>query len=170
MDNLIWMIVIGSVVLAGFKVYDIRKGASAGGVKEKGEEREEFYYKMKPYFFTRSEQAFYAELRKQAGERYAIFSKVRIPDFIEVDVNKYKDRSRWQTFWNKIKSKHVDFLLCDPVTLRPQIAIEVNGKSHDTEKMITTDSFVGKVYESAGIKFLTFHVGENYSDKIRELI
>src|SRR5690606_12101418 len=108
--------------------------------------------KLKPYFFSRTEQALYLELRKQLRDTYAIFSKVRIPDFIDVDVDKYRDKSRWQSHWNRIKAKHVDFLLCDPVSLKPLIAIEVNGKSHDTEKMVARDEFVRKMYETVGIK------------------
>lgn len=168
MGNLIWLLVVIGIIAAVLKLTEQRGGAG----KNKDEKKDrvvEFNYKLKPYFFSRTEQAFYLELHKQMRDKYAIFSKVRIPDFIDVDVDKYRDKGRWQSHWNRIKSKHVDFLLCDLATLKPLIAIEVNGKSHNSEKMIARDEFVGKVYEAAGIKFVTVKVGENYAEKISSL-
>jgi hypothetical protein len=31
-------------------------------------------------------------LKKQVGDRYEIFPKVRLADFIDIDVDKYKDK------------------------------------------------------------------------------
>ena len=151
--------------LAAWKMYDWYLEGK-GEVKEK---LDEYPYKLKPYFFSRSEQALYQELRRQVGDRYAIFAQVRLADFIEVDVNKYQNRSKWQSYWNKIRSKHVDFLLCDPVTLKPQVAIELNGKSHNSDKMIARDKFVEVMYKTVGIKFITIRSGEKFKLSISKI-
>jgi len=166
-------VVIGGLILGAIKVYDLFfKDAEGTSNKKASVKKEElqFHYTLKLSFLTHSEKAFYTELQRTLGSKYIIFSKVRIPDFINIGVDKYRDRTSWLLHWNKIKSKHVDFLLCNPATLMPEVAIEVNGKSHETEKMIKRDAFVGGVYKSAGIKFVTIKVGESFAEKVQSLL
>lgn len=131
-------------------------------------EPEKLPYKLNPRFFTKSEYAFYQELKKQVGDRYEIFPKVRLADFIDVDIDKYKNRSEWQKYWNKIRSKHVDFLLCDKATLKPLEVIEVNGPSHETPTVQDRDTFVKNLYSAIGIELKVVLVGESFLEAVRE--
>ncbi len=158
-----WIVVIFLIIIILFFLYTQKK-------KTLIEPEEKFPYKLHLRFFTKSEYAFYKELQKQVGDKYAIFSKVRLADFIDVDIDKYKNRSEWQIYWNKIKSKHVDFLLCDPETLKPMVAVELNGKSHQTEKVKERDEFVSRMYESVNLRFVTNHVGEDFTTTIEKII
>ena len=72
-------------------------------------------YYAKPYFFSRSEQEFYNILNsKLDAHRYTIFPKVRLGDFIEVNHDERGNR----TWWNKIRAKHIDYLIWDLVEKR----------------------------------------------------
>lgn len=159
-----WVVGIFSLFLIAMIGYFLK-----GWLLKKPKTKEDLPYKLNPRFFTKSEFAFYQELKKQVGDRYAIFPKVRLADFIEVDVDKYKDKSRWYAYWNKIKSKHLDFLLCDPETLRPVVAVELNGRSHESEKMKQRDAFIAKLYESTSLKFVTVQTTENFSISIQDI-
>lgn len=161
-----WTVGIVSLLLIAVIGYLLNEWVFKGG------KNKEYHlpYKLNPRFFTRSEFALYKELKKQVGDKYEIFPKVRLADFIEVDVDKNKDRSRWYIYWNKIKSKHIDFLLCDTQTLEPKVAIELNGKSHKTEHMGQRDEFVSKVYEKINLKFFVIEVGQSFSTSVDEIL
>lgn len=129
---------------------------------ESGTTKEFLPYSLKKYFFTRSESVFYRELKEQLGNRYDIFPKVRIIDFVDV-IPGAPNYSSWR---NKIWSKHVDFLLCEKETHTPVIAIEVNGGSHNTAKAIARDAFVADIYETVDIKFVVVSVGSSFAEEI----
>ncbi len=116
-------------------------------------------YKAKHYFFTRSEQEF---LRIFSGvidhRKYLIFSKVRLADFIEVTA-RGKEYRGW---WNKIKSKHVDFLLWDLERNKIALVVELDGKSHRKEKTRERDAFVNKLYEQIHIRLERIKVGSDF--------
>ena len=91
------------------------------------------------------------------GGTYIICPKTRMVDFIDV-----KKGPKHRGEMGRIFKKHVDFLLIDPVTFEPKIAIELNGKSHDTQKMRDRDLLVRNVYEAVGIEFREVIVGSDY--------
>ena len=70
-------------------------------------------YVSRGTLMTLAEQEFYRVLRSSLPvEHYQIFSKVRMADI--VDVQKGMEKKPQNSSFNKIKSKHVDFLLCNP--------------------------------------------------------
>ena len=108
-------------------------------------------YKAKAYLLSRQEQAFYHNLRKAAGGRAAICPKVRLADIFSV---KIKNRSEWQSHFNRIQNKHIDFLLCDPRSMTPLLAIELDDKTHDREDRQKRDVFVNQVFEAGGLPII----------------
>ncbi len=114
-------------------------------------------------FFNGSEKAFFLELKKLLPERFHLFSKVRIIDFIE-PTDKYD--YRWK---NYIKSKHIDFLICD-FNFKPILAIELNGKSHQRQDRIKRDYFVQKLCDSVNLPLKFINVGENFENSIKDII
>ena len=54
-----------------------------------------------------------------------VLAKVRLADLIEAN----ERHPQWQANFNRIRSKHVDFVLCDN-WLRPLLAIELDDSSH----------------------------------------
>jgi len=121
---------------------------------------EELPYRAKRYLFSCSEHEFLRVLNEQIDtKRYMIFPKVRLADFIEVTAR----GKEYQGWWNKIRSKHVDFLIWDVQENKVALAIELDGKSHQSEKMQKRDEFVNEVYGRIGIKLKRVRVGNDFS-------
>lgn len=60
-------------------------------------------------------------------DQFVICPKVRIVDMVtQTDENK--------SIWNRVTSRHVDFLLCKKHDLQPVLAIELQDPYHTTKK------------------------------------
>ena len=78
----------------------------------------------------------------------SIFCKVRLADIVKVKPGLSRsDRSK---HFNRIKSKHVDFVLCDK-NYDTYCVIERDDKSHKRASRIERDSFVDGVLKISGI-------------------
>ncbi|WP_308567789.1 DUF2726 domain-containing protein [uncultured Eubacterium sp.] len=77
-----------------------------------------------------------------------IISKIRLADLIESN-NKYS-----YSDFNKIKSKHIDFALCDKHTLMPLLLIELDDNSHNQYERRQRDDFVNQSLVQSGYKVL----------------
>ncbi len=138
------------------------------GIKEKIE----FPYKKKSYLLTTTEKKFY-EVLSQLSQKHNVllFAKVRLEDLLLTYGNGHERfGSR-----NRIKSRHVDFLLCNKETISPLIAIELDDSSHEREDRIERDNFVDKALQSAGLPILhvkakSFYDLRELEDKITDLL
>ena len=96
------------IYLACFVLFIVAIGYFLKMFLEKQQSEELLPYREKKYFFSRSEREFLRTFNESIDKkRYLIFTKVRLADFIEVTI-KGKEYLKW---WNKIKSKHIDFLI-----------------------------------------------------------
>lgn len=108
---------------------------------------------LRKNLMTKNEWAFYKQLKPIADEmNLSIMCKTRVADLI--DIEKGLNKSEWQTAFNRINKKHIDFMLCKPENLYPVLLIELDDSSHDTEKGKQRDEFVEKVLNKAGYKLL----------------
>ena len=69
--------------------------------------------------------------------------------------------------FGRIKQKRVDFLLCDPATMRPKFAIELDDHSHDRSDRQERDEFVDRVFKAADLPLV--HVPAQAEYNTREL-
>lgn len=105
----------------------------------------------KKFLLTKNEWAFYKSLKPVADELgYTVLAKIRVADIVEVTA---KDRSEWQKYFNKINSKHVDFILAKPENLQIILLIELDDNTHN-EAQKQRDSFIDELYKQAGYKLL----------------
>lgn len=133
---------------------------------DRGEEQLYLPYVQKKYFFTRSEQQFFNILNaKLDSARYTVFPKVRLGDFIEVE---YKDRGD-RTWWNKIRAKHIDYLIWDLTESKIVLAIELDGNSHSSAQMQERDDFVNELYKKVGIGLERVKVGSDFEAVVSEI-
>ncbi|HAT11720.1 MAG TPA: hypothetical protein DCS97_14260 [Planctomycetes bacterium] len=115
-------------------------------------------YIKKPYLFSRAEYSFYKVLMLAASPQYAILTKVRVADMVEVK----KGAESWRGKFNRIAKKHADFVLCEPKTMVVCAVIELDDASHAAEDRKERDDFVDAVYRSAGIPCLHIPAARDY--------
>ncbi|ELL0570775.1 DUF2726 domain-containing protein [Vibrio fluvialis] len=109
-----------------------------------------------------AELSFYHALNQAIGDEYLVFAKVRIADVLKPKKNLYH-RSEWQKAFNRISSKHFDFVLCDPKTLGICKVIELNDSSHLKQDRIRRDSFVFAACQSADLPIIMIEASRAYN-------
>ncbi len=112
----------------------------------KAEDAELYPYKLTQALLTPSEAAFYSALLLAAGRRYVVFAKVRLADLCQ-DLDRWADTRAF----NKVSSKHVDFVLCDPTTFRPVLAVELDDRSHLRANRRSRDALVDGIFRTMGL-------------------
>jgi very-short-patch-repair endonuclease len=75
-----------------------------------------------------------------------VFAKVRLADLCQ-DLDRWADTAAF----NQVSSKHVDFVLCDAVTFRPVLAVELDDRSHLRANRRDRDALVDRVFHTMGL-------------------
>lgn len=151
-----WPMLLVLAMLAAF-VWLVRMYAGRGRLP----------YAVRERIVTKAELRFYRALQKAAAADFEIFAMVRIADVLTVP-QQTSQRRKWM---GKILAKHVDFVLCDPATLAPLLAIELDDSSHDRPDRKERDEFVDHAFESAGLPLLRIRNGSSYdAGALRQLI
>jgi len=152
MSESLWLLLgIGVVVLA-FRL------ALLFLQKKKGRE-EILPYKKQEFLLTPAEKEFFVVLLEAVSDSYLVFAKVRLSDIVSVPKMENK---QYYHFFNKIQSKHVDFLLCDKETTKPILAIELDDSSHEKPRRRSRDSLVNAIFESASLPILHIPTAQSY--------
>ncbi len=114
-------------------------------------------YRLRDDFLSPAELAFYHALAAAVGNRMQIVFKVNLGDlFFVVDIKKnYAYRGR-------IAQKHVDFLLCEPQTLKPMAGIELDDASHHRQDRRNRDALVDQVFKTAGLPLIRMPCRRDY--------
>lgn len=120
--------------------------------------RSEHPYRVRNHFITENELKFYNALKLAVGERAVIQAQIGLWAICEVP-RSYKD---YTTAMNHVDRKRVDFLLCDPDSMMPIVAIEVNDRSHERRDRRERDAAVKSVLEEAGLPLLNVRADYAY--------
>jgi very-short-patch-repair endonuclease len=152
MHNVIYLFIVLAVV--GVMVAILKKFLPKG----KGLESP---YQKEPTLFTPAERSFLGVLEQALGNEFRIMGKVRLADVLKVKPG--LDGSARQRAFNKIQSKHLDFVACDPNDLSIQFAVELDDKSHDRSDRQNRDAFLDQAMEKAGLPIIRFAVKKGYS-------
>lgn len=124
-------------------------------------------YELRSDFFNRSEFIFYQLLEENISKKFMIFSKTRIEDFIRVKSGLWKNETWWLR--SRIKSRHVDFLICNELGT-PRLAIEIDGGSHNNPNRQERDNFLDRIYNEVGLEVIHIRVGENFEQRVRDIV
>jgi len=121
-------------------------------------------YRLRESFMSTPELALWRVLQKMIRSHYVICPKVALNDvFYIVRPNENVH------FFNKIFRKHVDFLLCEPDTLKPAIGVEL-VKPVSKNETRDADKFMEELFHSAGLPLVHIASSETYSeDDLTEL-
>ena len=103
---------------------------------------EKLPYELNETILTERERAFYRILRPIADRlELQICPKVRVADIVSIK----KGTRDWQKWFNKIRSKHVDFLLCY-YDMNIVLMIELDDRSHETERAQKNDALKNAIF------------------------
>jgi len=125
-----------------------------------GKKRSHPYYFLRDDFLSPAELSFYLTLRNAVSNWAIVFPKIRLGDLFYVG---YKNKSLFWEYTNKITSKHVDFLLCNPKTVKPLIGVELDDKSHQKSDRKKRDEFVNTVFAAGNLPLARIPVKNTYS-------
>lgn len=138
-------------LLAIFKLFGISAPSAAGPAK--------LPYRRKDYLLTKAERSFFGVLERAVASEYRIFTKVRLADLVWMP----KGTEQRQSHFNRIRSKHVDFLLCDHDVVRPLLAIELDDSSHQRQDRQSRDAFVDQALAAAELPMLRVKARSSYN-------
>lgn len=130
------------------------------------EKKENLPYKLYKNIFTDNERFFYKVLKEITYNMdIIIMTKVRLADIIYTNEYEY-------TYFNKIKSKHIDFVLIDS-NGKIKLLIELDDKSHEKHERKERDKFLNKIFENSNINLLRIpakyiYNTEELKNKIKE--
>lgn len=100
-------------------------------------------YLQRDYFLSNAEISFYHILRTISAEKAMVLTKVSLGDLFFVKSN---DASKFRIYTNKIDRKHIDFLLCNPKSMIPFLAIELDDKSYQRKDWKDRDELIERVF------------------------
>lgn len=120
------------------------------------DQEESLPYRLRERFLTTPEVALFRVLKDMAEGRYVVFAKVALNDiFYIVRPNENVH------YFNKLFRKHVDFLLCKPDSLKPQIGVElVRPASKKAPR--TSDRFMEELFLTAGLPLVQIPSSDRY--------
>jgi hypothetical protein len=126
-------------------------------------------YEAAPALLSPAERSFFGVLQQAMSSDYLIFAKVRLADIVRPVQS--PSRSGWQSAFNRITGKHVDFVLCDSLHLEVLAVIELDDKTHQRFERGTRDGLVNSALADAGIPVLRIPARQTYSPShIREQV
>ena len=150
-DILAWMTFAGPLVLA---VVMIMVLARLRGRKESRVNLSK--YSLRESVLTMAETRFFSVLGEVVGTKYSILIKPRMLDIFEISSG-----DGYQAAMNRISQKHIDFLLCEPITFEPILAIELDDLSHLRKDRQERDEFVDSLFDYTGLKVLHIPASKN---------
>ena len=104
-------------------------------------------YEAVPALLTPAERSFFGVLQQAVASDYQIFAKVRLADIVRPVRN--PSRSGWQSAFNRVTGKHVDFVLCDTSRLGVVAVIELDDRTHKTFERGVRDGLVDSALADA---------------------
>ena len=124
-------------------------------------------YRYRP-ILTKNEYPFWKALHKKMDKCGVIVCpKVRMEDFLSVTAKKNNSRL---SFRGRIKSRHIDFILCDK-NMNMLAGLELDDNSHKySVSQIEGDKFKNAVFKAIDKPLYRITVSKNYEEAIDELI
>ena len=122
-----------------------------------GKRNDSLNYRVKEDFLSEAEISFFHVLKNMVSERLAIFPKVSMADVFSSSgpvINEQKP---------KLNHKHVDFLLCDPNSLKPVLAIELEDASYPESDQSENDEIFEAVFSASLLPLVKVQAQDSYN-------
>ncbi|WP_428937866.1 DUF2726 domain-containing protein [Fontivita pretiosa] len=114
------------------------------------------------YFVSNAEGNFFRVLKHVVGQRAHVLAQVSLRQLVWFPGNNQSNPGRaiWQ---NKVAAKAVDFVVCDPATLRPLVVIELDDSTHSRPDRQTRDAEIEALLRAAGLPLLHVRTSRAYN-------
>ena len=152
MSSLLLLVLLGFVVFIFLAALKHKQG-SAGSIG--------FPYQPAKTLFSAAERSFLGVLDQAVGSEHRVFGKVRVADVAIVKPGLGK--SARQGALNRIAYKHFDFVVCRASDLTVVCAVELNDKSHSSQRSQARDDLLLKVCQAINLPLLTVPAKPAYS-------
>jgi len=157
---MLWLLLLVIVVI--FAVLVIGAGSKAKNASAVG-----FPYEPAKFLFSAAERSFLGVLDQAVGAEHRVLGKVRLADLAEVKTGLSK--SARQGALNRVAAKHVDFVICRASDLAIVCAVELNDRSHASQRAKARDELVAQVCQAISLPLITVAAKQAYSVKeVRE--
>lgn len=124
---------------------------------EPAEEEVTFPYGLRDDFLSPAELSFFRVLKNELPANWHLVAKVNLADLFFV-----RQPHRNQAARNRIDRKHVDFVICEALTMKPLLGIELDDSSHARQDRVERDAFVDLVFQAAGLPILHVTAARGY--------
>ena len=156
---IIVILIIVFVIIAGI-ILGILKAKEGTGTQQ-----EEIPVKRKR-LLSEAELSFYHVLKSIIPAEREINCKCRMEDIMYVE-----NCPKRESYRGKIKSRHIDFVIYNPQNGYTDFAIELDDKSHETERQKEIDQFKDQIFEKINMPLIRIKAKRNYEIKeIKEII
>src|SRR5215469_3920464 len=118
------------------------------------------YLSVVDSLLTPAEKLFYEQLDLVIDGRLQILCKVRLADLIEVESRQPEERNR---VFRRIASKHIDFVLAEPGSLAPMLAIELDDSSHERADRRERDEYLEELFQTVKFPLLRIKASATYN-------
>lgn len=141
------------------KKYELRKENQKNDIikdelKDKTEITElQKYYRKKRYITTQNELNMYIKLLNIC-KKYNLILLTQVALYEIIEVNLPKDNKDYIKYFNKIKSKTIDFVIVDEDTTRIRLCIELDDYTHNYKNRIIRDEFINNLFKDLDISIL----------------
>ena len=152
---------MSSLVLLAIIVFVVFIVLAALKNKQGGSGKLGFPYQPAKPLFSAAERSFLGVLDQAVGPEHRVFGKVRVADVAAVKSG--LGNSARQGALNRIATKHVDFLVCRSGDLSVVCAVELNDKSHASQRAQARDELLANVCRVINLPLLTVPAKAAYS-------
>lgn len=122
-----------------------------------------FPYQPARTLFSAAERSFLGVLDQAVGAENRVFGKVRVADVATVKSG--LSNSARQGALNRIAGKHFDFIVCRASDLSVLCAVELNDKSHTSQRAQARDDLLANVCRAISLPLLAIPAKQNYSSQ-----
>ena len=114
-------------------------------------------YTSNTFLMSKAEISFYQVLCQILGDKYCVYPKVRLADLVNV-----KGGKNYHAAFNRVKSKHCDFVICDKSS-KVILVVELDDKSHSGQKAQKSDTFKDELFKAIGIRCIRHEAKRSYN-------
>lgn len=150
---LIISVVMGILLIIGNLYLETKIRAQKGNVY--------FPYYKRNSLLTRAERSFFSVLQGIKNDEFEVFTKVRVADIVGIE--KGLTKSERAKAFNRIRSKHFDFVICDKKRVSVICIIELDDSSHLKPQAKRNDDFKNKLCASCSLPLIRIKAARSYN-------